>query len=145
MSLESNHIILHYLLEKSIKLKAQHNLVCKTLRTDNGTEFQRSLTIYLHEEGIVHQLGDAYKHHQPACAERSHRKKARTGHAPSITDFIPFGSVVNAHDPIERRINKLHDVVSWDTVILIVELKLTEGISCCAKIQQKLFTHLIIY
>ena len=28
------------------------------------------------------------------------------GHAPSITEFIPFGSVVFAHDPVERRKNK---------------------------------------
>ena len=147
---KNSHAIAEYFKAIHKRLLNQHNITCKTFRTDNGTEFQGSLSVYLREEGIIHKVGDAYKHHQPGCAERAHRsilEQAKTillasklpvifytaaleystyiinriprvgqskspyelllGHAPSITEFIPFGSVVFAHDPVERRKNKL--------------------------------------
>ena len=70
---KNSHDIAEYFKTIHKRLLTQHNITLKTFRTDNGKEFQGSWSVYLREEVITNNLGDAYKHHQPGCAERAHR------------------------------------------------------------------------
>lgn len=54
-------------------LETQTTKVIKNIRTDDGTEFRGHFEAFLNENGMIHQIGDAYDHHFPPHVERSHQ------------------------------------------------------------------------
>ena len=70
---KASHDIAQFLSKIYHQLQTQHNIAIKVVRTDNGSELKGFLEKFLFDKGIVHQVGDDYKHHQPGCAARSHR------------------------------------------------------------------------
>jgi hypothetical protein len=79
----------------------------KYFRCDGGSEFRGVFEVYLNSNGIIHQVGNAYKKHYPPRAERAHRTILNLAKAAHIESNLPIHYFSEAHRYAAFTINRL--------------------------------------